>query len=259
MNTSGNRTRHLRFAIVCALMSLTCLALHYCVDTSLSDSAGVRVDIPPSVGDWTAAVFQYCHNEDCPAFNGVTSAIENALTDACGSCGAPLHAMSDAENKALPGDTKFIKAVYSNSLNRNAFVSIVVSGRERNSIHRPQRCLVGQGFYILNTDMLSVPLHNREDLAVKLLEITRRNPESGTAHSATQLYAYWFVGQGRETPHHLVRMFWLAWDRVAHGVAHKWAYIAVSSGTPRSSQVAKQDIADFIADFYPRIAKTTTE
>ena len=36
------------------------------------------------------------------------------------------------------------------------------------------------------------------------------------------------MGKDRETASHLWRMYWMGYDRVVHGVSHRWAYIAMS-------------------------------
>ena len=39
--------------LVIALMAITCLALYFGVNVSLLDRPGIRMALPPSVGDWT--------------------------------------------------------------------------------------------------------------------------------------------------------------------------------------------------------------
>ena len=41
------------------------------------------------------------------------------------------------------------------------------------------------------------------------------------------LFGYWFIGGLRETPYHLMRLFWMSWDRLVHGRADRWAYVSV--------------------------------
>ena len=66
------------------------------------------------------------------------------------------------------------------------------------------------------------------------------------------VFAYWFVAQGRETPYNMQRMFWIFWDRLFHGVEHRWAYIAIMGGG-RSVESQSANICEFAADFYPLI------
>jgi exosortase len=54
------------------------------------------------------------------------------------------------EREVLPPDTGFSRKSYVSlhNLNDRVFLSIVLSGRDRTSIHRPEICLVGQGWTI---------------------------------------------------------------------------------------------------------------
>jgi len=70
-----------------------------------------------------------------------------------------------------------------------------------------------------------------------------------------QYYAYWFVGKDRETPHHLERMFWMAYDRIVRNVAHRWAYLSVAGiRDVVGGRLYIEEIKDFVRDFYPQIS-----
>ena len=71
-----------------------------------------------------------------------------------------------------------------------------------------------------------------------------------------EYYAYWFVGKDRETPFHLERMFWMAWDRIIHNVAHRWAYIAVAGDRSLSNDDHVEQVRGFIHDIYPYLTRT---
>jgi hypothetical protein len=143
------------------------------------------------------------------------------------------------------------------------FVSIVLSGRERDSIHRPERCLVGQGSTIVNQhfwnviapQVIEIPLEGRAPLKVAVLETVRNyRGADGERKTYYGYYAYWFVGQNRETPSHYARMLWLAWDRVINSVANKWAYIAIAGDREdETSDAYKQSIVDFVQKLYPHL------
>lgn len=237
---------------IIGLLILSAFALAFTVDVRLSDQAGVTLDLPAEIGGWRGDELRYSHDEDDPRQYRVS---ELELPDIDPETGEKLFKMSFAEYEALPHDTEFIKSVYTNDAGGNVFVSIVLSGRERNSIHRPQRCLVGQGNAIMGTERFEIPLEGRDPLKVDIL-ITERRYRNSEGKEATHYgyYAYWFVGQGRETPSHYERMFWLAWDRVVHSVAHRWAYIAVSGAREgETSEDYKQGLVDFVQTLYPHL------
>ncbi len=244
------------FLTVVVLMVIASLALAFTVDVELVNKPGVVMSLPDSIGDWVGNELRFCHNEACYSTNvlqGQYYIRDLELPDICPDCGESLSTMSWAEYDALPKDTEFVKSAFTNSAGERVFASIVLSGKERNSIHRPQRCLKGQGNSIVNEHMIEVPMEGREPLKVAVIEVERiyKTPEGSQTYYS--YYAYWFVGQDRETPDHYARMFWLGWDRVVRSVAHRWAYIAVSGQREPEGREYEMEIADFIQAVYPSI------
>lgn len=234
------------------LMVVASLALAFTVDVRLNDQAGVRMQLPDELpGGWHGDQLRYSHNPDRPMQYRV-SELEFPNIDP--ETGERLFTMSLAEYDALPKDTEFIKSVYTNEVGHEVFVSIVLSGMERDSIHRPQRCLVGQGSSITATRYVDVPMEGRDPLRVAILEHTQhyRGPE-GERKTYHGYYAYWFVGQNRETHSHYMRMFWLAWDRIFNSIAHRWAYIAVAGDREEGSDAYQEEIIDFVQRLHPQL------
>ncbi len=220
--------KHRHLALVLILLAATALALAFTVDVSLVDQPGVRMMLPAQLGEWRGRELRYCHGEH-EKREFFLDELPGDFTR-CPTCGAPLHHMSKEEYDALPKDTEFIKSQYRHQADdqRPTFVTIVLTGRDRESIHRPERCLSGQGFSIASTQVLDVPIEGRKPLRVMVFNTIRPIMTPQGPGRIDGYYAYWFVGQHRETPYHLERMFWLAWDRVINSVAHRWAYISVA-------------------------------
>jgi len=244
------------FVTVIGLLALTALALMFTVDVSLVDQPGVRMVLPVRLGPWTGLELRFCHNPECQKDFTIDQVKK---PDICPACGKPLHTMSLPEYEQLPKDTRFIKARYTNSAAEQVIVSIVLSGRERESIHRPERCLVGQGNSIDSSHVLAVPMAGRKPLGVMVMETTR--PENKELHrpSWNGYFAYWFVGQGRDTPYHLERMFWLGWDRIVHSLAHKWAYIAVAGSRDKKTTAYQDQIKSLVGLLHPALVASPTE
>ncbi len=241
------------YLILIGLMIITALALAFTVDVSMNDRPGVRMELPATMDEWTGDELRYSHEGEVDSKQYRVSELEIPNIDP--DTGEKLHRMSFAEYEALPHDTQFRKSIYTNDVADQVFVSIVLSGAERNSIHRPQRCLPGQGNSILKTEYFDVPIEGRKPLNVCILNTSKKYRDAdGEEQFYLGYYAYWFVGQGRETSSHYERMFWLAWDRVIHSVAHKWAYIAVS-GKRESDETEeyKEEITDFVQKLYPHL------
>ena len=250
------------FLTVVVLMVLASLALAFTVDVKLNDTPGVKMALPDTLEGWVGNELRFCHNEECyskTALQGQYYVRDLELPDICPDCGENLYSMSWAEYGVLPKDTEFVKSAYTNDAGDRVFTSIVLSGRERNSIHRPQRCLKGQGNAIVNEHFIEVPMEGRKPLNVAVIETERfYNTEEGQ-QTYYGYYAYWFVGQDRETASHYARMFWLGWDRVVRSVSHRWAYIAVSGKRAAEGREYEQEIADFVLTVYPSILAGNAE
>jgi EpsI family protein len=177
---------------------------------------------------------------------------ELKVPDICPKCGSDLHTMSKEEYDALPKDTRFVKSAYTNDAGERVFVSIVLSGAERGSIHRPQRCLPGQGHKNLVEHNLDVPLQTEgRKMRMRVIESDVLGLDGEVAYRS--YYSYWFAGRDRETSSHYMRMFWLAWDRVVRSQAHKWAYIAVSGSRGNGSREYEETVDQFVSMLYPAL------
>ncbi|MBN2163751.1 MAG: exosortase-associated EpsI family protein [Pontiellaceae bacterium] len=248
------------FLSIVIVMILSIFALAFTTGVELDFLPGVKMALPDEVGGWVGNELRFCHNaEACDrnyAHNGVYVS-ELDIPDICPDCGEMLYNMSRAESEQLPEDTEFLKSAYTNDAGTRIFTSVVLSGTARDSIHRPQRCLKGQGNTLDGEYTLDVPIEGREPLKVRVIKTSRiyQGPEGQVTYYG--YYAYWFVGQDRETPYHLGRMFWLAWDRVVRSRANRWAYIAVSGTREETGNDYESDVIDFIESVYPYLLTET--
>lgn len=138
--------------------------------------------------------------------------------------------ISDVELDTLPKDTEFARRYYTNSAGNQIECSIVLSGAEQRSIHRPEACLVGQGWTIIDQQDIPVPLLSGHKLVARKLSLERQVTGANDEHTTVRaFYIYWFVGQGVTTPSHFTRILLSNWDRVVHNRAHRWAYVSVFS------------------------------
>ena len=239
------------YIVVVVLMLATSLALAFTVDINITDEAGVTLELPDEIGEWTGLEIRFCRNARCQHAATVDQ-LEDI--DVCNECGGMMSTMSYVEALQLPEDTGMIKKRYTDRMGRQLMVAIVLSGRERASIHRPEVCLVGQGRELVGSRVFSVPIDERDGpLSVMMLELHRPARAGGPFGEENMYYAYWFAGKDRETPHHVMRMVYMASDRIFHNVAHRWAYISVS-GMRRPNSNEHQELAsEFIREFYPHL------
>lgn len=239
------------FLVVIGLLIMTSLALAFSANVSISDEAGVRVALPDQVADWKGDEMRFCQAPACQEAHYV-STLTNLTV--CPTCNGKLETMTKAERDLLPKDTLVLKKRYTSPAGQVLYASIVMSGSERSSIHRPQLCLVGQGNQIVKSTVVPVALAGRSDLEVMVLDMLRRwRSPDGRSGEYPSYYAYWFVGKGRETASHIQRMIWMATDRIFHNVSHRWAYISVSGNRDEKGDYV-QGMQEFVGLMYPYMA-----
>ncbi|MEY2881541.1 MAG: hypothetical protein RLZZ15_3921, partial [Verrucomicrobiota bacterium] len=136
-------------------------------------------------------------------------------------------AVTAVERQVLPADTGYSRMNYvASSDRRQVFLSIVLSGRDRTSIHRPELCLAGQGWTITGAtrERFAFPGAVGAAFPATVLRV-RRDVAAGARGAAPQLVAYWFVGADVVVASHGERLARDAWNRLAHGRADRWAYV----------------------------------
>ena len=138
---------------------------------------------------------------------------------------------SEAELTTLPGDTRFDKRIYTADDGTWFQVSLVVGGRSKQSIHRPELCLPSQGFQMSRPRTLSVAGADWRVLSL----MHGASPEAG--------FAYTFFNQdGYRTSSHVRRILRDVLDRSFRARIDRWAMVTVAAS--RSDDAA---LAAFLA------------
>lgn len=149
----------------------------------------------------------------------------------------PLYAftepVSDIERYILPPDTSYTRKTYgepASDRNDRILCSIILSGKERRSIHRPERCLLSQGWRMNSSHTETVTLASGRPLKATalLLERPTTTPD-GRPFTLRCYFLYWFVGKGITTPYQFERILMTNWDLLVHRVNQRWAYVIVSA------------------------------
>lgn len=123
---------------------------------------------------------------------------------------------SEAELHTLPADTQFDKRLYTDANGLQYAVSLVIGGRSKSSIHRPELCLPSQGFQMRNPHDLRVGGIDWHCVSVE---------KQGYAPNG---FAYTFFNQtGFRTASHFRRIFRDVWDRSVLGRIDRWAMLTV--------------------------------
>ncbi len=188
------------------------------------------------------------------------------LPEAVGAwTGGEQSRLTEDERSVLPADTDGAHRIFTNATGRSIFCTVILSGRDVTSIHRPEVCLTGQGWKLdaAQTERIDTPAGPHGVLRVSRINSSKTIPlKNGHEAQMYVVFAYWFVGKGRVTPHHWQRIWWTTVDRVLHGRNQRWAYflfdIAVPADLAAADSRAGQDesmqqLRRFIQEFYPQV------
>lgn len=147
--------------------------------------------------------------------------------------------VSAVERQILPPDTGFSRRIYMSPVApaQPVLISIVLSGRDRSSIHRPEICLVGQGWSIRGEREHRFVYPERSGVAFPSTVLQLEHRATPGAATEPQLAAYWFVGGGRVVRTHWARIGWDIWARL-RGRPIRWAYVIVMTSAPRGEAEA---------------------
>ena len=147
----------------------------------------------------------------------VCEAPDAKLVEIAGYASKPVE-VSEAEHHTLPADTQFDKRRYEDRDGNWFQVSMVIGGKSKSSIHRPELCLPTQGF-----QMMSPRTVEASGVEWHLVSL---------AHGAVPAcgFAYAFFNQdGYRTSSHLKRIFRDVWDRSIRGRIDRWVMVTVYS------------------------------
>lgn len=243
-------------AAMLAGVVLCALACRFFGGSGSADEAGIVMQLPEIVYPWKGTTFWFCQNPECrKAF------LSNECTfgTPCPECGGELLQMNIPERTILPADTEIVRRYYDTPQHFLPLnVSIVLSGADRSSIHRPEVCQTAAGHEIVQRRRIRVPLSWRPEkpLEVTVLEMTRHGGADGTPPQHS-FYAYWFIGaKGRETASHWKRFWWMARDRVFGGISHRWAYIAVFGPRTPGEDGYLNLLSAFVSQLHRKVLRT---
>jgi hypothetical protein len=131
----------------------------------------------------------------------------------------------------LPRDTSLGTRIYTNPDGLRVQLTVVLMGRDRTSMHKPQFCLTGNGWQIDQARSLETTIKIDRPVpyelpVVKLIAMKDDRANSGQIISG--VYVYWFVADDALSASvtGVQRMWMMASHVVRTGVLQRWAYVS---------------------------------
>ncbi|MBR3087070.1 MAG: exosortase-associated EpsI family protein, partial [Kiritimatiellae bacterium] len=166
----------------------------------------------------------------------------------CPRCGGKMASRSLGEADLLPSDTRIMKCNYSDVLGNAWRVSVVVNGRSRQSIHRPEICLPAQGWSIERGHVTSFELADGTSLPVHCMDI---RPRSSASHGRFG-HAYFFINPRQTAASHFKRIMISVADRAFARRVTRWAMVTISADEPfDTSDRRRAEMSEFLGAFLP--------
>ena len=164
----------------------------------------------------------------------------------------------------LPLDTTYISRRYQNKHTGQLLsLSIVTAGKDRRSIHRPERCIQTQGYLMKDRRPIAIKLDNSNHKSIRVMrlkmESTQIDPKTGEKRSNKMIVFYWFMSINRITESNLRLMGYWAWDRLILGLNYRWSYVLLTAYTrgddPAEEERVTNEMYKFVQQFFPLIDK----
>ncbi|MEO5367116.1 MAG: exosortase [Magnetococcus sp. WYHC-3] len=249
---AGDEAQRLRTLAPCflaLLMAIGCqTAIWLSPPLEMEPDNFMAAEQPAQVGAFRGQTPWFCQNDQCLASFGEDELAVNAVqaNPACLRCGQPLARLSLGEKTWLPADTRILKCNYSRDDGNLLAMTVVVSGKSRLSIHRPEMCLPGQGFQILSSQVRVLDLGQGRTLRVKAVQAARTGERPIG-------FLYWFVNSRSETTSHWVRIFSDVWARSVHNRINRWSMVTVFSNHSIDDPEMLRTTEQFLAEWYPQM------
>jgi EpsI family protein len=170
--------------------------------------------------------------------------------------------ISQKERNVLGHETEFARRLYANVSGDTVLASIVLSGQDMmTSIHRPERCLVAQGWQVGAARKRAFHLPEFGALETTRLVNAKeyRTPDGSTAQMNSICY-YWFIGHSNRAATHEERVWLDMCDRIFKGYSQRWAMVMISAEVTKDRQKFGRDerqvdalLEDFIKRLAPRL------
>ena len=172
---------------------------------------------------------------------------------------------SKEEEEWLPSDTGLLKRRYyprsagsqEEAMRLSILASLILSGNDRRSLHRPQVCLEAAGWTIWKKTPTTIKAEGKEPFKVMDYSIRRQDKQAdGSMKESRAHYVYWWVGKSTTTSSDFQRILITVTDNIFRNINNVWGYPSVTTivdlkegATSAESEAAEEDARDRAINF----------
>jgi hypothetical protein len=129
----------------------------------------------------------------------------------------------------FPKDTSYVRRLYQAPDGFGVSTVIILMGADRTSIHRPEYCLLGQGWSVDKKTEVKIPIDGMPQYELPVMKwVISKTFEApdGRKQEAKGIYVFWFVADNEQTTGNVQLQCHLVKDLLFTGVLQRWAYIS---------------------------------
>ena len=177
--------------------------------------------------------------------------------------------MTQRERGGLAADITLSRYQYLAANHSPVLATVVLSGESRRGLHRPDVCLPGQGWSIMDRLAVPVPLPGDPGHDAMMLRVFRDVPrDDGTMVRVRGINLFWYEGYGDvRTADYYTHVFLTYLDSVFKNLNHRWALVSFFIQLPESGPgeydglgeaKALEELRDFVGQLAPKVLQRST-
>lgn len=177
--------------------------------------------------------------------------------------------MTQRERGGLAADISLSRCQYLAENRSPVLATLVLSGESRRGLHRPDVCLPGQGWSIMDRMAVPVPLPGDPGHEATMLRVFRDMPrEDGTTVRVRGINLFWYEGYGGvRTADYYTHVFLTYFDSVFKNLNHRWSLVSFFIQLPESQPgdysgleeaSALEELREFVSQLTPKILNRST-
>lgn len=175
--------------------------------------------------------------------------------------------MTADEKNLLDEGVRLARNVYASSTGRQIMATVILSGFEKRSLHRPEVCLPNQGWTVTDRTQIPLRMEDGREISIMMMRIFRdAEPQPGVKVRTRAINFYWYIGSdGTSCADHYEHVFLSYYDAVFRNIQHRWSMASIyvplpeqrlGQEDPMQELNAKEDASEFLARLAPTFMLT---